>query len=76
MPPSLLSMVLNGHRNPSKKFTGALQKWLQAPAKGLSELLLLNVNDIGKYGRTKVAVKVSKHRVVTIGESEPTTALI
>jgi integrase/recombinase XerD len=37
VPPSLLSMVLNGHRNPSKKFTITLQKWLQAPAEGLSE---------------------------------------
>lgn len=37
VPPSLLSMVLNGHRNPSKQFTRTLKKWLQAPAKGLSE---------------------------------------
>ena len=37
VPPSLLSMALNRHRNPSKQFTGTLKKWLQAPAKGLSE---------------------------------------
>ena len=37
VPPSLLSMVLNGHRNPSKQFTRILKKWLQAPARGLSK---------------------------------------
>jgi site-specific recombinase XerD len=37
VPPSLLSMVLNGRRNPSKQFTRTLKKWLQAPAKGLSD---------------------------------------
>ena len=37
VPPSLLSMVLNGHRNPSKRFTSTLKKWLQTPITDLSD---------------------------------------
>ena len=57
------------------QFTRTLKKWLQGVAKGLSELPLMNVNDIGKDGRTKVDGKVSKQRVVTIDESEEMAVL-
>ena len=37
VPQSLLSMVLNDHRNPGKQFARALKKWLKAPVKCLEE---------------------------------------
>jgi len=35
--PSLISMVLNGHRSPSKRLTRTFKRWLRTPANGLPD---------------------------------------